>query len=249
MSRLLWLIMTPLAMAALAAAVWFFGGWQDADRWPIRWLEVEGRLERTTAAQVRAAVAGEARQGYFVVDMQAARAAVEGLPWVAAASVSRQWPDALTILVEEHQPAARWNESALISATGEIFDVAGTSGMQGLTRLTGPDARKNEVYSAWRRIAARMQSAGLGVATLELDARGAWTLTLDEGWELLLGRDEVEDRLERFLSVHARLARVPDIERIDLRYPNGLALTRRTAPADGLAADRKTTSGASQDHG
>ena len=56
MNRAAWMLMTPAALAVLAAAVWLFGGWQDPERWPIRWLEVEGNLERTTSAQVRAPV-------------------------------------------------------------------------------------------------------------------------------------------------------------------------------------------------
>lgn len=224
MNRGLWMLTMPAALVVLAAAVWLFGGWQDPERWPIRWLEVEGHLERTTSAQVRAAVAGEARRGFFVVNVERARAEVQALPWVATAAVSRQWPDALTIEVVEHQPVARWNDHALVSRTGEVFDVAGTTGMQGLVQLVGPEARRADVFETWRALGGALTAAGIGIDTVALDARGAWTLVLDSGWELLLGREEIDQRLDRFLAVHERLSRVPELRRIDLRYPNGLAI-------------------------
>ncbi len=235
MNRAAWMLMTPAALAVLAAAVWAFGGWQDPERWPIRWLEVEGQLERTTSAQVRAAVAAEARRGFFVVNVERARVAVEALPWVAFAAVSRQWPDALTISVIEHQPVARWNDHALVSRRGDVFDVAGTAGMQGLVQLRGPDGRQADVFATWQALAGRLRPNGVEAAVVTLDPRGAWTVTLESGWNLLLGREEIEQRLERFLDVQARLSRVEGIRRVDLRYPNGLAIGTADATGPGEA--------------
>lgn len=237
MNRAAWMLMTPLALVVLGAGVWLFGGWQDPDRWPIRWLEVEGHIERTTSAQVRAAVAAEARRGFFVVNVERARHAVEALPWIASAAVSRQWPDALTIAVTEHHPVARWNDHALVSQQGEAFDVAGTAGMQGLARLRGPESRRAEVFATWQMLEARLRARGIEAESVALDPRGAWTVELDTGWQLLLGREQIEERLDRFLDVQVRLARVADLRRIDLRYPNGLAIGTTNAPSP----DQETT--------
>jgi cell division protein FtsQ len=236
MNRGLWMMLTPAALIVLAALVWTFGGWQDPDRWPIRWLDVEGHIERTTSAQVRAAVAAEARRGFFVINVDRARRAVEDLPWIAAATVSREWPDALTIEVSEHQPVARWNDDALVSREGDVFEVAGTLGMQGLVQLRGPEARQADVFETWQSLERRMRPVGVEVARVELNRRGAWMLVLDSGWELLLGREQIEARLDRFLAVHERLAQVPDLDRIDLRYPNGLALRRHDTSSTELVA-------------
>lgn len=240
MNRGLWMMLTPAALAVLAAAVWLFGGWQDPERWPIRWLEVEGHLERTTSAQVRAAVAAEARRGFFVVNVERSREAVEALPWVAAAIVGREWPDALRIEVIEHQPVARWNAGALVSRTGAVFEVAGTTGMQGLVQLSGPEHRQADVYQTWRSLSARMRASGIEIARLSLDPRGAWSVVLEDGLELLLGRDEVESRVTRFLAVHDRLSRVADIRRVDLRYPNGLAIDATPGPVNERPAEPGT---------
>ncbi|MDX1625745.1 MAG: cell division protein FtsQ/DivIB [Wenzhouxiangellaceae bacterium] len=225
MKTLGWWVATPVALLLIGGLAAWSAGWHDAQRWPIRWLEVEGQIERTTAAQVRAAVAESARRGFFAVDVDDARSAVEALPWIAEASVARHWPDALHIVVVEHRAAARWNRTTLVSRGGEPFDVAGTDGMQGLPRLTGPEGRREEVFEAFRRFAPRLASAGLELAALDRDPRGSWTLELVDGRRLLLGREQVVERLERFLAVRRDLARMQGVRFVDLRYPNGLAVT------------------------
>ena len=229
MKVLIWTITGILVLAAALLAIWTLGGMNKAEQWPIRWLEVAGELDRTTPEQVRAAVAVEAGSGFFAVDIEQARTAVESLPWVATATISRRWPDALEIEVVEHRVVARWNQTGLLSASGEVFDVAGTAGMQGLTHLSGPEPRREDVFETWKDLRRQLVPAGLEISRLELDPRGSWALQLDSGQALLLGREQINARLQRFLAVHRQLVGMNNVARVDLRYPNGLAITRRPA--------------------
>ena len=73
-------------------------------------------------------------------------------------------------------------------------------------------------------------------ARYELTVRGAWTLTLANGIEVALGRDQVEERFERFLTVYeGRLAvRADEVRRVDARYTNGVAVQwKNLDPASG----------------
>jgi cell division protein FtsQ len=242
----------------LLGSAWWLGGWGDARHWPIRWLEVAGDLERVTAAQVRAAAAQQAGEGFFGIDVDTARAAVEALPWVAGATVSRRWPDALYIEIRERRAVARWNGDALIGASGARFEVAGTGGMQGLVELEGPEARLDEVFRRWRETASRLGPAGLEIRRVALDPRGSWRLELRGGHELLLGREALDERLQRYLAIRRGLQQAGPIARVDLRYPNGVAVTRRapasedenaTGPLAEGRGRRSQTPGAQPNHG
>lgn len=205
--------------------LWLRSGLIGAEQWPIRWLDVQGELQRTSASQIRAAATGPASKGFFSVDLEQVRDAVEALPWVAGAEVSRSWPDALGIRIVEHHPVARWNASYLFSDQGDVFSVDGSDGMQGLARLQGPDSRRQEVLEAWVLMRSELGAIGQDIRRLELDERGAWTLELGSGIELLLGREQIRERLARFIAVHDSLRnqdRQP--ERVDMRYTNGLAI-------------------------
>lgn len=211
--------------ALVLTGVWLRAGLIGAEQWPIRWLDVEGELVRTSASQIRSAAIGPASRGFFAADLVQLRAEIEQLPWVARAEVSRVWPDALLIRVEEHRPVARWNETSLLSTDGELFEASGSQAMQGLTQLGGPEARRQDVWEFWHWLRRELAVVGADVAALSVDQRGAWTARLDSGLELKLGREMVRERVARFIHVHDEL-RATDrrAARIDLRYTNGLAI-------------------------
>lgn len=207
-------------------AVWLRFGLIGGQTWPVNWLDVVGDLERTTSGQVRAAVMPHTARGFFAVDLDAVRAAVAALPWVARCNVRRVWPDTLEVRVVEHRPVARWNDADMLSQHGEVFTVSGAGALQGLPHLVGPESRRDEVVRSWRAMRRVLEPVGGEIETLRLDERGAWELGLDSGTTLRLGREQVMSRLERYAGVARRLAsaRPAPPRMVDLRYPNGLAV-------------------------
>ena len=227
-----------LAGGLLLAALWLRSGLLGADQWPIAWLDVEGELHRTSSSQIRGAAAGPAGNGFFSADLERVRASVEALPWVADVEVSRHWPDALRIRIVEHQPVARWNEAGLFSDRGHVFTVDGSEGMQGLARLSGPDSRRQDVLEEWLWMRRELGRIGQNIQAVRLDDRGAWAVVLGSGLEILLGREQVRARLERFIGIHDVLAGDQRrADRVDLRYTNGLAV--RWMVEDGSDAARR----------
>jgi len=89
---------------------------------------------------------------------------------------------------------------------------------------------------------------------LLLSSRYAWTVKLDNGMSVELGREQdkntVKARVQRLVGVYPQLvARLQEgrIDTIDMRYPNGLALSSAalTVPTDATkpvkaAAKKKT---------
>ena len=61
---------------------------------------------------------------------------------------------------------------------------------------------------------------------VQVSSRRAWQLRVSTGTTLQLGRDNIEPRLDRFVSVYERtLGRLQRrIGYVDLRYPNGFAV-------------------------
>src|SRR3546814_1121255 len=74
---------------------------------------VEGRA-RTEAEEILARLGLETGRPILAVDPEAARIALEELPWVRAASVERQLPDTLYIRLAEREPLALWQEQGVI---------------------------------------------------------------------------------------------------------------------------------------
>ena len=51
----------------------------------------------------------------------------------------------------------------------------------------------------------RMLEAGMRIAALRLDERGAWEMDLDSGVTVRLGRRDVDERLDRFIRTASQV--------------------------------------------
>ena len=220
------LILVLLFAASAAGIAWVGVGIVAADRWPIRWLEVNGEFQRISAEQLRASLASEMNSSFFTVDLRGLEESAKSTFWVSTARVRKEWPDTVIVMVDEYEPVAHWNRGQLVSRQGEAFEVPDADELQGLPWLEGPEARLDDVLSAWVTINERLTALGLEVQHLALDERGSWSLRLDNGTQVYLGRNSKEERLQRLLSSWDALMEEQEVppRGIDLRYTNGLAV-------------------------
>ena len=192
---------------------------------PLDRIELTHALERTTRADIEAALRGRIGGNFFALDAHEVRAALERLPWVRRASVRRVWPDRLEVALEERVALARWGEHALVDVQGERF--AATSSAP-LPLFIAPEGTEHELAVRYARFSQALAPLGTRLERLVLTPRFAWQLTLDNGLQIMLGRDAdgAEARLERFVAAYpATVARVVRAHHyVDLRYPNGFAL-------------------------
>lgn len=216
-----------LGMSGLivAAALALWGVTTALDR-PIAKVEVGGQFQRVAPVQIEAAVAPFRGAGFLSVDLDALQVALEKIPWVDRARVERRWPKAVRVMITEHVPAARWGEAGLMNTRGELFLRDARHIPQELPQLIGPEGTEEQVATLYLESYPRLLAVGMRLSRVELDPRGAWSLTLSNGVQVRLGRQEVHERLERFLRVASPMvaARTGEVSYVDLRYSNGFSV-------------------------
>jgi cell division protein FtsQ len=233
-----WLLAIVLVTLPVVAVI---QGWAGAERWPLRRVQVVGNHERVDATTVRDTVLPFAQRGFFAVRLDDAQSAVSRLPWIEQAEVRKQWPDVLVVRVVEHRPFAWWGEDHLLSERGRIFPSKGVAVPKGLPHFDGPESRSADLVELYNESRAMFAAEGLDVRALRIDPRGSWSMTLSNGAELLVGRDDAKLRLARFARLLPQLAQQGrQLDRADLRYTNGFALRwasgREQADADKASA-------------
>lgn len=245
MNALLRLLGWLLAVALVVLpVVGLLNGWVGADHWPLTKLRATGQFERVDEALLRQTLMPYAREGFFAVRLDDARAAIAALPWVEQADVRKRWPDVLEVQVVEHVPFARWGEDQLLSEHGKLFPATGIEVPAGLPQLGGPESRVSEVVALYNESQALFIPIGLQVLAVELDPRGSWTLGLDNGAQVIVGRNEARSRLGRFVRLMPQLLsqQAQVLTRADLRYTNGFALiwaASTPSTPQGPAADKQ----------
>ncbi|MDH4048985.1 MAG: cell division protein FtsQ/DivIB [Gammaproteobacteria bacterium] len=193
---------------------------------PIASITIEGPFQRVSALQIEEVISEELQHGFLSADLGLLQELIVGLPWIDQATVARRWPNQLQIAVTEQTPAACWGESGLLNTRGELFVTDARHIPAELPRLSGPEDQAAAVAKRYLAIREQLIPMGLDVRRLHLDARGAWDMTLQNGVEVRLGRQNVDQRTELFLDVVANIvsSRETEIEFIDMRYSNGFTI-------------------------
>jgi len=213
-----------------AAFLLLLGGCLSALAWsldrPVRVISIDGSFQRVSPGQIEQAVAPFARLGFMSADLGDIQRAVEALPWVDHARIARQWPQGLHVTVIEQTAAARWGEAGLLNTRGELFVRAAAHVPAELPRLSGPEGTETQVAQRYLSAQGRMLEAGMRIAAMRLDERGAWEMDLDSGITVRLGRREVDERIDRFIRATSPVIahRQTEINYVDMRYSNGFAI-------------------------
>jgi cell division protein FtsQ len=207
---------------------------------PVQTISMDGSFQRVSPGQIEKAVAPYAHAGFLFTDLDAVENAVEALPWVDHARVQRRWPNSLHVTVVEQTAAARWGDSGLLNTRGQLFVKSAAHVPAELPRLSGPDGTESQVAQRYLSVQGRVLEAGMRIAALRLDERGAWEMDLDSGVTVRLGRRDVDERIDRFIRTVSQIIahRLTEITYVDMRYSNGFAIGWRSAPPPATAASK-----------
>ena len=201
---------------------------------PVLQIAITGIGKHVTAEQVRAVVAPTVDAPLLHVNLVAVREAVEGLPWIASARVDRVWPAELAVQLREREVFARWGEKDALSTEGVVFTATERQLPSMLPRLSGPAGQEQEVMEMYRQLSDRLTETAFAPLGLSVDARGDWSATTTSGVLLRFGRVPPVNSVERLKNtvLPALSSRLSQVERVDLRYANGFAVTWRDSPTN-----------------
>ena len=198
---------------------------------PLHSVRLSAAPQRVVAGEVLQAVRSGVNGNFFTVDIEHLRQSLEKLPWVRGVTIRREFPGRLAVQLEEHQALARWNNSArfdglraeLVNTHGEVFN--GES-EQRLPDFIGSKDDSSEVAQHYGEFSRQLAALDLQVTQLALSPRHAWQLRLSNGLVLELGREQMQQRLARFVAVYpySLAERAGSVRYVDLRYRNGFAV-------------------------
>lgn len=209
-------------------------------------IELEGDLNRSSLATIRANALPRLQGNFFTIDLQDARRAFEAVPWVRRAEVRRHWPADLRVRLQEHRAVALWEEidsterreDRLVGEDGSVFQAnPGDVEDENLPQFRGPQGSAARLWSLYQPLQQRLAPIGTmgggreaaSIRLLQLSNKGSWTVELDSGARIELGRGENPDllaRVERFVRTLPQA--LQNYQRpllyADLRHAEGYAL-------------------------
>lgn len=204
---------------------------------PIKHVDIESEFIYLTDQQVQTIVADYVTGTFLDVDIAGLKARLEKNPWVDRVSVSRQWPEKLVVRVTEQQPIARWGTDAFLNLRGDIIRIESTPLLRHLPKLSGEDRYAVDVMRQYLRAGKLLGQHGLELKAVELDSTLAWTLTLSGDTTIVLGREQLLDRLQAVIAAKTTVLadHFDQVKNMDMRYHNGFAVGWKNEDASPIA--------------
>lgn len=158
----------------------------------------------------------------LTLDVEAAKARIEELPWIEQATLVKLFPDTLDVAVTEREPYAIWQHghvTSLIDEAGRVLSDRVSDRYLSLPFVAGPGAAERA-----KEFTDLIDTAP-GIASLVragmLVSERRWTLVLKNGIEILLPRDDPAGALAEVARADADEALLSrEVSVIDLRFPD-----------------------------
>lgn len=234
-----------VALACAAACLWWLA---QRPMFTLRLIRIESiasvDFKHVDPLTLRNGALARIKGNFFTANLDSVRLAFEAAPWVRRAMVRRAWPNQLVVELEEYEVLGSWGtDGRLLSTTGDVFtaNLAEAEEDRVLPQFAGPEGSEKEVLARFDALRGWFAPLHLRPEGLALSSRYAWTVKLDSGMSVALGREQnkttLKERVEQLARIYPQLvSRLKNIDSIDMRYPDGLALS---SSALVLAADGK----------
>jgi cell division protein FtsQ len=232
------LLVALLGLGAFGiACVGIYLALQQVSAQRIETVAIEGQVNFVSEEEIKDTVSRFVSASLVALDLESLKNELEMLPWISKVAVRREWPDKLIINVEEELAIARWRDTELLNQQGQIFVPESIEGLSNLPRLSGPARSEKEVMEQYQKFNQLMYPLGVRIRDLSMNDRGALTMLLTNGVKVKLGKEDVLERVRRLVAFmeSSYSADLLNMETIDLRYTNGIAVAPRIRSEAGTA--------------
>lgn len=232
----LWLGLLGLVLLLVLGSVLITDRLYNQEQFNIRKITLTGDAAHVDRKQLQTSVIEMIEGNYFSLNSASIVETILTLPWVDTVRLRRQWPDTLTIDIEEYQPIAHWGEEQWLTTTGKLVSLPLARNVV-LPQLEGPQNSVDRVWESYQKWSALFAQNGIRLRKMKLSKQHLYNLKLEytthqenapKGFEMILLEDNADQQLVTFLSSRRQaLIEFPRlIKTVDLRYTSGFSISR-----------------------
>ena len=223
--KFLRLLMVTVFVAAIFGADFIY---KQIDT-PLSKIMVGGNFNHLEEQELAELVNMEIDGGFLSMNLNQLRQELQSHPWIHQVSVRREWPSTLKVEVIEEVPIARWGKKGFLNRLGDQLSLPENSNLNSLPVLEADFGSSQDMIAQYLLLAELLAPTDLRLTELQRDAVGAWQIETAAGVRIVLGRDQIIEKIRRLIVVWGSGLDIQlnNIATIDLRYPNGLAVSWR----------------------
>jgi len=197
---------------------------------PINKVQIIAPVRYVTEEEVQTILMknGIDQVGFFYINMQQIKTALQENHWISHVSVSRIWPDTIRIVFNEGKPLAFWDRdnSIVTRHTCEVMPVtaqvkAGLKlemeelKMNEMPSLVGDEKNLQKLCDTLEKLQKSIRPIDIGIKKLAMSKRGSWYLELSNGLIVLLGNKDVLSRVDKLISFYSKIEKLELQSQVD----------------------------------
>lgn len=192
---------------------------------PIKTVSIKGDIPPADESHISGLISDVVRHSLLSVDLKEIQSQVQTFPWVQQAEVRRVWPDQISIMIFNQEPVAWWNDRWLLNAYGEFFLPGSFIVPDNLPKFYGKNDFTIKMLAYYQQINTMIVPLKLTINQFQMDSAGTCQAVLNNGTTLILGNEDVLNRVQRFVDVYSKIFQAnKQAKTVDLRYSHGVAV-------------------------
>ncbi len=197
--------------------------------WPIEKIAIVGEREHLDQTQLAKILLAKEFSGMLSIDLQQLRSKVIQLPWVKDVQIRKVWPDTLRFTVEEYHAIALVNQSYLTDG-GQLIERGSYTTKRPVLNLEIDQVQMDRkpnllvLLDKLQQIQAKLADHQLDISQLRISESNNWLIQVKNKFVIKVGRKQQLERIEKLVLVYRAIENKNELESIDLRYSNGLAV-------------------------
>lgn len=196
---------------------------------PLTRVMIGGEFKHLKEPELATLVRAQIDGGFLSMNLIHLQTELQSHPWIHQVSVRREWPSTLKVEVVEEVPIARWGEKGFLNRLGDELAIKENSHLRSLPVLQTEFGKSQDMIEQYQLISELLVPIDLRLTELQRNTVGTWQVDTSEGVRLVLGRGQIVEKMQRLAIVwkSGLAVQKSNIASIDLRYPNGLAVSWR----------------------
>ncbi len=205
-----------------------WGAWEYAHKpkqFPITDIKVTGDYRYIPPKKLQEIILPYINNGFFNTDVSALQERLSNLPGINSVTVKKSWPDAVTIKLTPQAAFAIWNDSQIVTPSGDVFKPQEKIQSDDLPKFVGLKHNAKIIIKEYQVFQSEL---GEQYQINKLEYLGnQWQIVLSNNITIKLGRRDINERLNRFITYYPELAEKHPNESLiyfDARYPKAFAV-------------------------
>ncbi|HLX53182.1 MAG TPA: FtsQ-type POTRA domain-containing protein [Aquella sp.] len=218
-NRLAYLIGAFAVFIIFASTVlYILQNWFTIDR-----ISIKGNTAHITREQLSYIAKNRLRGTFFTLDINRLQREFLQIPWVQSVTVNREFPDTITVYINEYEAIARLGDEGLVSSSGSVF--TGADDSTTLPTFNGLVSQIPYFLNDYKVLKPFAESKNINLIRLDLSGSGITKLYFSNDLEVVICALDISQGVQVLSKYWDKLYQLnPNLNYINMCYKNAVAI-------------------------